>query len=78
MQRALIRQVSLVYSLLEILVRYNGGEFCNSLQALINELMEIQTCRVTRYRPAGKGAVEPSHATFNKLFATTVPENQRN
>ena len=76
--RALMRQVFLIYSPVELLVHDNGGEFCNSLQVALNGLLEIQTCRVTRYRPAGNGVVERSHATLNKLFATTVAENQRN
>jgi hypothetical protein len=76
--RALVRHVFFVYSPVEILVHDNVGEFCNSLQASINELMQIESCRGTRYRPAGNGVVERSHATLNKLFSTTVDENQRN
>jgi hypothetical protein len=76
--RALVRQVFLVYSPVELLVHDNGGEFCNTLQSSINQLLDIQNCRVTRYRPSANGVVERSHATLNKLFATSVNENQRN
>ena len=76
--RALVRQVFLVYSPVELLVHDNGGEFCNSLQASINQLLDIQSCRVTRYRPSGNGIVERSHATLNRLFATSVADNQKN
>jgi hypothetical protein len=54
------------------------SEFCNTLQSSINQLLDIQSCRVTRYRPSANGVVERSHATLNKLFATSVNENQRN
>jgi hypothetical protein len=73
-----VRQVFLVYSPVEQLVHDNGGEFCNTLLASINQLLDIQSCRVTRYRPSANGVVERSHATLNKLFATSVNENQRN
>jgi predicted aspartyl protease len=76
--KALVRQVFLVYSPVELLVHDNGGEFCNTLLASINQLLDIQSCRVTRYRPSANGVVERSHATLNKLFATSVNENQRN
>ena len=76
--RALVRQVFLVFSPVEILVHDNGLEFVNSLLSEINSLMDIQSCRVTRYRPSGNGICERSHATLNKLFATSVQENQKN
>jgi hypothetical protein len=76
--RALVRQVFLVFSPVELLVHDNGGEFCNSLQASINQLLDIQSCRVTRYRPSGNGVVERSHAILNRLIATSVTDNQKN
>ena len=75
---ALVRRVFLVFSPVELLVHDNGLVFANSLLAAINSLMDIQSCRVTRYRPSGNGVVERSHGTLNKLFATSVADNQRN
>jgi hypothetical protein len=62
----------------ELLVHDNSGEFCNSLQASINQLLDLQSCRVTRYRLSGNGVVERSHATLNRLIATSVTDNQKN
>jgi hypothetical protein len=50
--KALVRQVFLVYSPVKLLVHDNGGEFCNTLLSSVNQLLDIQSCRVTRYRPS--------------------------
>jgi len=76
--RELVRRVYLQYGPVEILLHDNGSEFCNSLLTAINELMDVQVCRVTAYRPVGNSIAERVHGTLHKLLATSVDANQKN
>jgi len=76
--RELVRRVYLQYSPSEITVHDGGREFCNSLMRDINQLMEIQGCKVTPYRPVGNSPVERVHGTINQLMAKLVALNQKN
>ena len=44
----------------------------------INQLMEIQSCKVTPYRPVGNSQVERVHGTINRLMAKLIANNQTN
>jgi hypothetical protein len=76
--RELVRRVYLQYGPVEILIHDNGSEFCNSLLTAINELMDVQVCRVTAYRAVGNSISERTHGTLHKLLATSVDANQTN
>ena len=76
--RELVRRVYLQYGPVEILIHDNGSEFCNSLLLAINQLMDVQVCRVTAYRPVGNSICERIHATLHKLLATSIDANQKN
>ena len=76
--RELVRKVYLQYSPSELTVHDGGGEFCNSLMRDINQLLEIQNCKVTPYRPKGNGQIERTHGTLNRLMAKMISANQKN
>lgn len=76
--RNLVQHVFLIYSPVELLVHDGGKEFCNTLLRDLENLLDIQSCRITSYRPSANGIAERPHATLHKLLATCVSENQRN
>ncbi|HSN23382.1 MAG TPA: RNase H-like domain-containing protein, partial [Methylomicrobium sp.] len=76
--QALVKNVYLVHGTVELQVTDQGKEFCNSLMASIAQLLGVQRCRGTAYRPSSNGQIERVHATINRCFATTVDSDQRN
>lgn len=76
--RELVKRVYLQYSPSELTVHDGGGEFCNSLMRDIHQLLEVQNCKVSPYRPTGNGQIERPHATINGLMAKMISANQKN
>ena len=76
--QALVKNLYLIHGAVELQVTDQGKEFCNLLMASIANLLGVQRCRGTAYRPSSNGQIERVHATINRCFATTIDQDQRN
>lgn len=76
--KAIVRHVYLLYSAAELVVHDQGREFCNEIHENVCQLLAIQDCKCSPYRPSSNGQIERVHRTMNEIIAKMVDRNQRN